>query len=106
MATLNNITKSLKIRKGKICPFLTKCGNKSTNCPKKGNTYDIQFSCGFVKLFTITEQRRVKGEYTVQTAEKVVAPLPDIIVVVEAKQNERYKGQSWVSFSVSEMMGI
>lgn len=94
---MNAMTKDGKIRTRKICPFLSKCSMRNSNCPQRGNVKPLQHSCGTARLFAIA--RPVKQVETIEEP-----TMFNIVEAVEAKKAERYAGRNWVDLNIGDRL--
>ena len=98
---MNTLTKSGKIRANKTCPYLTRCSNRTKNCPQRGNVKATQHDCGVARLFA-QASKRIEAQPLVQIER---APEPfRLSVLVEEKFAERRAGSTWVNFSITERL--
>ena len=93
---MNNLTKDGNIRTRKTCPFLSRCSQVKSDCPKRGNTKAVQHKCGVARLFAAADARRA----TIATP--VVENTPsvevwNVVAAVNAKRDERNKPDTWIA---------
>lgn len=92
----NNITKEGNIRTKKTCPFMSRCSQVKSDCPKRGNTKPVQHKCGVARLFAAADARR--AALPVVEPVQVVEPVAvwNVVDAADAKRAERWKADTWI----------
>ena len=93
------LTKDGKIKAKTICPFLGRCSQQTSKCPKRGNTHEVNFSCGLARLFARSAPKMVEV-----VEDTVEVETFDILKAVELKKNQRFAGETWVNFSIGDKL--